>query len=179
MLKKRKVFSKHKKLLSFLGFENRTCFRNIKIGAVCFHFYSKMDKRHISLKEAQEILPIIRTNMIKLMRINKALSLLKSVEIQCDDDYSTLMYNLRFNKKHHKLSYYFFKLLEELHMERCRVKDLENGIVDFYSIFEGREIFLCWDIRDTKIKYWHEATIGNEAKKPISMIRETLKLNKR
>lgn len=138
-----------------------------------------MDKRHISLKEAQEILPIVRKNVIKLMRINKALSLLKSVEIQYDDAYLTLMYNLRFNKKHHKLSYDFFKLLEELHAIGCRVKDLENGIVDFYSIFEGREIFLCWSIRDTEIKYWHEATTGGESKKPISMIRETLNLNRR
>lgn len=138
-----------------------------------------MDKRHISLKEAQESLPIIRRNVIKLMRINKAISLLKSVEIQYDDDYLTLMYNLRFNKKHHKLSYEFFKLLEELHMSGCRVKDLENGIVDFCSIFEGREIFLCWNINDVEIKFWHEATTGSEAKKPISMIRGTLNLNRR
>ncbi|MFH1770417.1 MAG: DUF2203 family protein [archaeon] len=138
-----------------------------------------MDKRQISLKEAQEILPIVKKNVIKLMRINKALSLLKSVEIQYDDDYLTLMHNLRFNKKHHKLSYDFFSLLENLHTLGCRVKDLESGIVDFYSTFEGREIFLCWNIMDTHIRFWHEASTGSEAKKPVSMIRETLEINKR
>ncbi len=46
--------------------------------------------------------------------------------------------------------------IEALEDLGCYVKDLDIGIVDFLSTFEGRDIFLCWRLGERNIKHWHE-----------------------
>jgi len=49
----------------------------------------------------------------------------------------------------------------------CVVRDINLGLVDFFSRFEGRDIFLSWDIGEEKITHWHELAEGFEMRKPI------------
>src|SRR3989338_10489179 len=43
----------------------------------------------------------------------------------------------------------------------CVIKDIENGLVDWYAKDkEGKEIFLCWQLGEKKIGYWHEVEAG-------------------
>jgi hypothetical protein len=46
--------------------------------------------------------------------------------------------------------------IEALEDLGCYIKDLDVGIVDFLSTFEGRDIFLCWRLGEREIKHWHE-----------------------
>lgn len=55
------------------------------------------------------------------------------------------------------------KLLNEVeyHMAElgkigCELRDVKTGIVDFPSIQNGRPVFLCWMLGETKITSWHE-----------------------
>lgn len=40
------------------------------------------------------------------------------------------------------------------------VRSVENGIVDFYSVREGKPVFLCWSYGEKEISYWHEVEAG-------------------
>ena len=133
-----------------------------------------MDKIYLSLEEAQKIIPSIKRDVILLMKLNKLLYLINTVEIEYEDEYQTLTQEIRFSKKFHKLSYDFYKLMDKLHGKGCFVKDLNRGLVDFYSFFEGREIFLCWNINEKEIKYWHEIESGYGGRKPVSMIKKKI-----
>ena len=139
-----------------------------------------MEKIHLSLEEAQELAVKIKPDIIKLMRINKVLLLLKSVQIEYDDPHMSMTYGLRRKKRLYKLSYDFYNLLDKLHTKGCVVRDVGRGEVDFHSMFDGREIMLCWQISENNIQYWHEADGGRETKKPVSMlikIRKKFSLN--
>ena len=46
--------------------------------------------------------------------------------------------------------------LERLEEMGCYVKDLDIGIVDFLCKFEGRDVFLCWKLGESRICHWHE-----------------------
>jgi hypothetical protein len=46
--------------------------------------------------------------------------------------------------------------VEQLEELGCYVKDLDIGLVDFISKFEGRDIFLCWKLGEQMISHWHE-----------------------
>ncbi|MFQ5837785.1 MAG: DUF2203 domain-containing protein [Thermoplasmata archaeon] len=47
------------------------------------------------------------------------------------------------------------------------VKSYEQGLVDFYSIRDGRPVFLCWRRGEERIKYYHEVGAGFSGRKPM------------
>ena len=57
--------------------------------------------------------------------------------------------------------------IEELSLVGCVFKGFEEGLVDFRSTKEGREIFLCWKLGETAVDHYHEADAGFNARKPL------------
>ena len=51
----------------------------------------------------------------------------------------------------------FANELEDLGVE---LKDPVMGLVDFRTIFEGREVYLCWRLGEEEIAHWHELDAG-------------------
>ncbi|MFA6561402.1 MAG: DUF2203 domain-containing protein [Verrucomicrobiia bacterium] len=41
-----------------------------------------------------------------------------------------------------------------------QIKDLDRGLVDFPHLRNGREVFLCWELEDDDIEFWHEIDSG-------------------
>jgi hypothetical protein len=40
------------------------------------------------------------------------------------------------------------------------LKDLDRGLVDFPHLRDGREVFLCFELEDDDIEFWHEIEAG-------------------
>ena len=55
------------------------------------------------------------------------------------------------------------------HIERtgAMVKDLDIGLIDFLSIYRGREVCLCWKLGEDRICFWHGTEEGFRGRKPI------------
>lgn len=49
----------------------------------------------------------------------------------------------------------------------CLLKDLHMGLIDFPSLREGREVYLCWKPDEAEVGYWHGLTEGFAGRKPI------------
>jgi hypothetical protein len=49
----------------------------------------------------------------------------------------------------------------------CLVKDVEMGLVDFYTLVDGEPAFLCWQFGEPVIAHWHPLDEGYGARKPI------------
>src|ERR1035437_5187436 len=47
------------------------------------------------------------------------------------------------------------------------VKDLDVGLVDFPSLLEGEEIYLCWKLGEDRIGFWHGTDEGFTSRKPL------------
>jgi hypothetical protein len=47
------------------------------------------------------------------------------------------------------------------------VKDLEAGLVDFYSVRDGEPIFLCWQLGEPLVAHWHPVDEGFSGRQPI------------
>ncbi|HZX12143.1 MAG TPA: DUF2203 domain-containing protein [Candidatus Nanoarchaeia archaeon] len=130
-------------------------------------------KKYFTLQEAKHLLPTIQTSLKKLISLKNALTLLSTVEIDFEDyNYEHNLLSLRLNKKFHKLSYDFYKHLENLEQHGCIVKDLDLGLVDFYSKHQGRDILLCWRLGEQHLGHWHEVNSGYAERKPISLLKE-------
>jgi len=130
-----------------------------------------MKKRYFTLEEAQKLIPEISVKLRKLIQITKAVNLLNNIEINHEDELQFIYNEINSRKNVHKLYYEFYTILEEILNYGAIVKDLNFGLVDFYSLHEGKEIFLCWQLGENHIKYWHEADSGYDERKPIELLR--------
>lgn len=59
-------------------------------------------------------------------------------------------------------------LLAELDQVGCVVKDYQEGLVDFHSIYHGRPVLLCWKLDEERVGYWHELDSGYNGRQPIT-----------
>ena len=58
----------------------------------------------------------------------------------------------------------FMHKIEEI---GCEVKGIREGLVDFPSIREGKEVYLCWRMPEKEILFWHDLNSGFAGRKPL------------
>ena len=133
-----------------------------------------MPKKYFTVETAQKQLPKIRKLLTKLKNLKKAIDAIISIRADPNEIgfEEFLELNTKLNKEYHNLLYKFYKELEKLEKEGCVLKDLEQGLVDFYCRFEGRDIFLCWRMEEEKIRAWHELDSGFAGRNPIIGLEE-------
>ena len=56
------------------------------------------------------------------------------------------------------------QLLESLSVH---VKDLDRGLIDFSTWYQGREVLLCWQFGEERINFWHGLNDGFQGRKEI------------
>ncbi len=49
----------------------------------------------------------------------------------------------------------------------CLVKDLDIGLVDFFSLRENEPVFLCWQFGEPAVAHWHPVDSGFAGRRPI------------
>lgn len=47
------------------------------------------------------------------------------------------------------------------------LRDLDRGLLDFPSLRDGREVYLCWEEGEDEIRYWHEPEAGFGGRRPL------------
>jgi hypothetical protein len=61
----------------------------------------------------------------------------------------------------------FQQAVEKVHEFGCLVKDLDIGLIDFPTLFQGEEVYLCWKLGEPGIQFWHGVDEGFRGRKPI------------
>ena len=51
-------------------------------------------------------------------------------------------------------------LLKNILEAGVEIKDIDTGLVDFRSLRDGREVYLCWKFGEDLIQFWHELDAG-------------------
>jgi hypothetical protein len=57
--------------------------------------------------------------------------------------------------------------VERINELGCLVKDLEQGLVDFYSLMDDEPVFLCWQFGEPAVTHWHPLDGGFASREPI------------
>ena len=57
--------------------------------------------------------------------------------------------------------------VEEILDRGIIVRDVTLGLVDFPSLRDKRDIYLCWIVGDKQVNYWHEIDQGFSHRQPI------------
>ena len=57
--------------------------------------------------------------------------------------------------------------VQKLQQLGCLVKGVQQGLVDFPHMREGREVCLCWQLGEEDIGFWHEVDSGFAGRTPL------------
>jgi hypothetical protein len=62
------------------------------------------------------------------------------------------------------------ELVDELHQVGVELKDFERGLIDFPSVHDDREIYLCWQFKDETVCAWHETDAGFAGRQDVATL---------
>jgi hypothetical protein len=58
--------------------------------------------------------------------------------------------------------------VEQLAEWDIELKDLQLGLVDFPAMLEGRTVYLCWQLGEPEVAFWHETSTGFAGRQPLN-----------
>ncbi len=59
------------------------------------------------------------------------------------------------------------RLLGALEESGIVLRDIDRGLLDFPALDGDREIYLCWELGEDEIAYWHDLTSGFGGRQPL------------
>jgi hypothetical protein len=57
--------------------------------------------------------------------------------------------------------------VESLNAQGIILRDPESGLIDFPSRREDRQVFLCWQLGEERVAFWHGPEGGFSGRRPI------------
>jgi hypothetical protein len=57
--------------------------------------------------------------------------------------------------------------IEELSRLGVELKGPDDGLCDFPSLKDGREVYLCWRLGENEVAHWHEKNAGVAGRQPL------------
>lgn len=129
----------------------------------------KEKKKYFTIDEANSALPLVRAIVADIVkkygevserkaRLDQIRESRPSTAGNSDDVYSEELAQVEddLDKEISKLQEY----IEELEALGVELKDISRGLVDFRSLMDGREVYLCWLLGEEEIGHWHELEAG-------------------
>jgi hypothetical protein len=116
------------------------------------------DKRLFTVQEANELIPFL-SNKLQELRLAHGKLDLWSRDVPSQQEVS-LAGGMLADPQYVSVMTRFQTLLEEICDEGCFLKDLDSGLVDFPTLWEGREVYLCWKLGEPEVEHWHEIEAG-------------------
>ena len=52
------------------------------------------------------------------------------------------------------------ELVRQIQASGALLKDINIGLLDFPSLREGREVYLCWRYGEDSVQFWHDLDTG-------------------
>ena len=47
------------------------------------------------------------------------------------------------------------------------LRDIERGLIDFPALAGGRQVWLCWELGEREVAFWHELETGFGSRRPL------------
>ncbi len=121
--------------------------------------------RHYSLEEASALLPRVEELLAKMRQARDRLGDAEARQALDDAGQSN-----GGGEPGKLVSEGFLELREamlELREREIVLRDLDRGLVDFPSLREGREVYLCWEEGEPEIGFWHDPEAGFGGRRPL------------
>ena len=59
------------------------------------------------------------------------------------------------------------RILAELNEAGIVVRDVDRGLIDFPAVLDGEEVYLCWELGEEEIAFFHDLESGFGGRQPL------------
>jgi hypothetical protein len=59
------------------------------------------------------------------------------------------------------------RLIDTVEQAGIVLRDIDRGLVDFPALIDGREVYLCWELGEEDVAYWHDLEGGYGGREPL------------
>ena len=59
------------------------------------------------------------------------------------------------------------RLLETIEQSGIVLRDIDRGLVDFPALLDEQEVYLCWELGEEEVAYWHDLETGYGGREPL------------
>jgi hypothetical protein len=129
-------------------------------------------RKYYTVEEANKALPLVKMIVSDIVRQDRIVedlqqrlsTLTKERSRPSNDLYAEeiAQFQAELDAENRKLVAYF----EELRKLGVEYKG-PDGLCDFYSMMDGREVFLCWRLGEPEVSFWHDLDAGYAGRKPL------------
>jgi len=133
-----------------------------------------MADKYFERAEAEELLPTIgpwleeaRGEKEKIEAFKTELAQVASRIMVLGGTSPPLADLLRKKTVHDEAAEHLVEIINRIQETGVLVKDIDVGLVDFPSLLEGEEIYLCWKLGEAHIAFWHGTDEGFTNRKPL------------
>ncbi len=132
-----------------------------------------MKKRYFTLQEANSLLPWLDSVLREASSVREELA---AAEQALDDVLRRTRSNgqsslekeiVQGKQRVESLTQHLRALVAQITNKGIIVRDLDRGLVDFPSLREGREVYLCWLWGEEEVAFWHEVDAGFAGRQPL------------
>jgi hypothetical protein len=128
-----------------------------------------------SVDEANRLIPILEKALAELIvlgreitTLRRELEVLSAIESAGASGSNPDVRSLREKEQAYSTRFERFRqsLIEVSH-HGCIIRDLELGLVDFYTMSRGQVVCLCWRRGEERIGHWHPIDEGFSGRRPL------------
>lgn len=128
--------------------------------------YSKL----FTVNEANELLPALRPLVEQILENIRRLKNASETVIrkeQLDAEAPDLMERLRQDADIARLISELQGFVDQINSHGCICKGVEQGLIDFPCVLGSEVVFLCWQLGEPQVGYWHRIEDGFAGRKPL------------
>jgi hypothetical protein len=122
-------------------------------------------ERHFTLEEANQLLPQLTTLLTRLREAKDQLT-----DAEAHEALSEAAPTNGGGEQGRQVGVAFLEvrsMLETVERSGIVLRDIDRGLVDFPALSEDREIYLCWELGEDEVAYWHELEGGYGGREPL------------
>lgn len=121
-----------------------------------------------TLTQIQPLLEDLRNKRNEILSLEVEIDALELISTAADKENPSALISRKV-EDYTKLVNRFYALIETIQNSGCIIKDIETGLVDFYSLYKGKVVYLCWRMGEAEITHWHEIGSGFAGRQPLEI----------
>ncbi len=126
--------------------------------------------KYLTVDEANRTLPLVRRIVADILSSHRKLQKLadayRSIEGETAEEQAR---RDQMSDELQELTNAVNRYVDELQEIGVLFKGFDEGLVDFYSMLDGRAIFLCWKYGEGEVEWWHEIEAGYTGRRRLPL----------